>query len=223
MKFFYSFLCVIILIGNLNAQDIQEHSSFNEIGYEYGIFSSLNPESKPGLNGEIMKLKYAHFFGQIWGVQSGLNLINNLEGSNIIYTIPLYLTYRSPIDNSIEIRDDAETIGGFLFGLILAILPTQSEFFFGMNTGYIKPGNGVYFTDPSGEVYSYYDSEQRFFSTVDLGMSLKYRIGRVGISLNPAVSYLISSNFKYYSNNSDVDGYSPRVFMNGTVGLSYNF
>lgn len=219
MRIVFSF-CLLFIVSLSNAQE--QHRYFNEISYDYGIFSSLNPREKPGLNGEIMKLNYTHFYNQKFGFQTGINVINYLEGSDIVYTLPLYFKYRSPINNNTYINLDGDTFGEVIFNLIIGLLPRQSEFYAGFNLGYLEPNNSIVISNTYGEIYSYFDSEQRFFFTIDLGLSLKYRIRRIGISINPTLSYLLSKNFKYYSEDF-ADGYSPKLFMNGTVGISYNF
>lgn len=221
MKIVYTSI-LLFIVSFANAQERNRHLYFNEIAYDYGIFSSLNPREKPGMDGEIMKLNYTHFFGQRFGYQTGINIINSLEGSDIVYTVPLYFKYRSPIHRDHYLNIDGETFGEVIFNMIFSLLPRQSEFFAGVNIGYLAPDKNNAAFNNYGDFYPYYDSEQRFFSTIDLGMGLKYRIKRIGISIKPTLSYLVSENFKYYSNDNS-DGYSPKVFMNGTIGISYNF
>lgn len=218
-------ISVLFVSSKLFSQEISDHKFYNDISYDYGFFNSLNPGDKEGINGEVMNLRLSHFYNQNCGFRSGINFINGVEGTNKFLTIPVQFVYRSPINRSLVINTNAETIGGVLFDIILGIMPRQTEFFIGANLGYIDPDNNLGQTSIFGGpwITQGYQTEQRFYSSIDAGLTLKYKIRRFGIGFSPTLKYLVTRNFKYYSEDGINDGYTPNWFLSGTIGISYQF
>ncbi|MDA3953051.1 MAG: hypothetical protein PF485_05360 [Bacteroidales bacterium] len=189
-----------------------------EISIDYGIFNSLNSSIHENLTGNKLSFQVAIFSLSDFGFRTGISSFTNLEGSDKFYTIPLCITYRTGIYRR-------SNVVGSLTDLILVFMPMQAEFNFGTNIGYIEPDNNLGLSSINGGpwIQRGYQAEQRFVSTIDLGLRFNYKIKRISIVLSPIESYILSQNFKYYSEDEFDNGYTPQWFLSFTFGVSYQF
>ena len=219
---------VLIVVVTIFSSSILAQNSFNDnfshdVSINYGIFPSLasNPE-QPSLVGSIVNVDYAYFFQNGIGYRTGLNFINNLEGVNNAFLLPVLFSYRSKTKREFVIGPDFDSFSDFLFQVILGLIPKQAEYNIGINVGFINPNNNV-----GGPINPDYNNEffikNRFVTSIDAGLRLTYRIRRVGIVLSPSVGYFLTNNFEYYSDSGLNNGYTPDWFMKITFGLSYRF
>ena len=225
-KFIYlTIACIIIASFKSIAQQEEEKTYYNDFSVEYGLFASLNSKEFENLVGNKLNIKYSHFFYNDFGYRTGISYINNFEGSDQFYSVPIQLVYRTPIDKSFWIGGSVESIEELIFKIILGLVPRQTDFHGGMTVGYIKPDNSIgYLVLNDGSlVQEGFQVNRRFFSTFDLGMRLNYKIKRVGVIIAPNINYVLSKNFKYYSGMGNNDGYTPQWFLSITLGLNYRF
>ncbi|MCD4833071.1 MAG: hypothetical protein K8R31_04685 [Bacteroidales bacterium] len=207
------------------AQQNDEKLFFHDISIDYGLFASLNSDAHQNLVGNKISIQTAYFYTSHFGIRSGISFINDLESTNKFYSVPIQFIYRTPVDKSFFIGGTIDSIEDLIFKIILGLIPRQTDFHFGANLGYIEPDNNLGLSSINGGpfVQRGFQTEQRFVATVDLGLRLHYKIRRFGIVAAPNVSYLVSENFKYYSDIGVDYGYEPKWFMNISIGLAYQF
>lgn len=209
------------------AQDEEERDKFNyDVSLNYGIFPSLtSDENKPELFGNLISAEYAYFFHNRIGFRTGLSSITNLEGTNGFYSVPLMFAYRSKVQRDFFIGGNINSFGDLIFQLILGLIPKHAEYNIGLNMGYINPDNNLGLVSYNGGPYfkEGFLTQNRFYTSADAGLRLTYRIYRFGIVLSPSVSYVLTNNFEFYSEQGSSNGYSPDWFLRMTIGLSYRF
>jgi hypothetical protein len=221
----------IILMGTIVsysiAQDEEERDKFNyDISLNYGIFPSLtSDENNPELFGNIISAEYAYFFHNRIGFRTGFSSITNLEGTDGFYSVPLMFAFRSKVQRDFFIGGDINSFGDLIFQLILGLIPKHAEYNIGINLGYINPDNNLGLVSYNGGPFfkEGFLTQNRFYSSADAGLRLTYRIYRFGIVLSPSLSYVLTNNFEFYSEQGSNNGYSPDWFINMTIGLSYRF
>ena len=159
------------------------------------------------------------------GIRSGISFINDLESTNKFYSVPIQVVYRTPVDKSFFIGGTIDSVEDLILKLILGLIPRQTDFHCGVNVGYIKPDNNLGWSSINGGPLAQrgFQTEQRFVTTLDMGLRLHYKIKRFGIVAAPYVSYLLTENFQYYSDTGFDNGYKPKWFMNISIGLAYQF
>lgn len=207
------------------AQQNEEKFFFHDVSIDYGLFASLNSNKHENLAGNKLNFQTTYYFVNDMGIRTGISFINNLEGSDKFYSVPVQFVYRIPIDKSFIIGGRIESIGDLIFKIIIGLIPRQTDFHCGVNIGYIEPDNGLALTSINGGpwIQQGYQVEQRFLTTLDLGLRLQYKIKRFGIIAAPNVNYILTQNFQYYSDTGVDHGYTPQWFMSITVGLAYQF
>lgn len=209
------------------AQDEEERDKFNyDVSLNYGIFPSLtSDENKPELFGNLISAEYAYFFHNRIGFRTGLSSITNLEGTNGFYSVPLMFAYRSKVQRDFFIGGDINSFGDLIFQLILGLIPKHAEYNIGLNMGYINPDNNLGLVSYNEGPYfkEGFLTQNRFYTSADAGLRLTYRIYRFGVVLSPSVSYVLTNNFEFYSEQGSNNGYSPDWFLRMTIGLSYRF
>lgn len=207
------------------AQQKDESFFFYDISFDYGLFASLNSDEHQNLVGNRTSLQMAWFYSSYIGIRSGISFINNLESTNKFYQVPVQFVYRTPIDKSFFIGGTVHSIEELIFKILIGFIPRQTDFHVGVNLGYIEPDNNLGLSSINGGPYVQrgYLTEQRFVTTLDAGLRLNYKIKRFGIVAAPYVSYLVTDNFKYYSDTGLDSGYEPKWFMNISIGLVYQF
>lgn len=209
------------------AQTAENNDHFSyDISINYGLFPALIGDyDQPNLVGNIVSADYAYFFHNRMGFRTGLASVFDLEGTQGFYSVPILFSYRSKVQKEFYIGGNVDSFGDLLFQIILALLPKHTEYNIGINIGYINPENyndlmididGLYYTEG-------YRAMSSMLVSADAGLRLTYRIYRFGIVLSPSVSYLITDNFKYYSEYGQDKKFSPDWFMKLTFGLSYRF
>ncbi|HAF31014.1 MAG TPA: hypothetical protein DCG75_18405 [Bacteroidales bacterium] len=216
---------VMLFATSSFSQQVQENKFFNDISVDYGIFASLNSDKYENLVGNKLSFQTSWFFINDFGIKTGVSFTRNLEGSNMLYSVPLQLVYRTPVYKSSEIYIDAMSLTDLVFQFIIGLMPKQYEISIGTNLGYIEPNNNISLVSINNGFWleEGYSAEQRFVSTIDLGVKGKYKIGRFGVAISPALSYLLTKNFKYYSEVNPYKEYYPTMFLSFTFGLSYEF
>lgn len=224
MKIIITSILMLSAISSFS-QHVQENKFFNNISVDYGIFASLNSDRYENLAGNRLNFQASYYFVNNFGINTGVSFISNIEGSNKFYSIPIQLVYRTPVYKSSEIYIDAVSLTDLIFQLIIGLMPKQYEINFGTNLGYIEPNNNISLVSINNGPWlkEGYSAEQRFVSTIDLGVKGKYKIGRFGVTFSPVVSYLLTRNFKYYSEVNPYNQYYPTMFLSFTFGLSYEF
>ena len=207
------------------AQQNDEKFFFHDVSIDYGLFASLNSNKHENLAGNKLNFQTTYYFVNDMGIRTGISFINNLEGTNKFYEVPIQFVYRTPIDKSFFIGGRIESIEDLVFKVIIGLIPRQTDFHCGINIGYIKPDNGLGWSSINGGslIQQGFQTEQRFVTTLDIGLRLHYKIKRFGIVMAPNVSYMLTGNFQYYSDTSLDHGYKPKWFMNATIGLAYQF
>ncbi|MFC2096429.1 hypothetical protein ACFLQ3_01865 [Bacteroidota bacterium] len=219
------FIYFLILATFSFAQNDYTETYFHDVSVDYGLFASLNSDAHQNLVGNKISFQSAYFYSNKFGIRSGISFIKNLEGTNKFYEVPIQFVYRTPIDKSFFIGGTVDSIEDLILKIILGLVPRQADFHIGSNLGYIEPDNNLGLSSINGGpfVQRGFQTEQRFVTTVDLGMRLHYKIRRFGIVAAPNVSYLVTENFKYYSDTGSDHGYKPKWFMNISIGLVYQF
>ncbi len=217
-------LLLIALFVNSYAQEKNQQMFFHEIGFDYGIMASLNSAEHENYLGNKYTLHTTNYYLENFGFRTGISYINDLEGTSKFFEVPLHFVYRTKVNRDFYIGGTVETIEELLFKLVLGLMPRQGEFYGGINLGYIEPGNYMRLA-PNGVdwIKEGFHTERRFVTTLDAGLRLNYKIWRFNIIGVPYVSYLLTENFKYYSESGFDQGYKPKWFMNATVGLSFQF
>jgi hypothetical protein len=229
MRFSKIGLFVIILISYFPAftQDYDGSDSFShDISINYGLFPALISENyQSELSGTTISLDYACFFYNKMGIRTGLTSITNFEGTKGFYKVPIAFSYRTKAQRDYFISSDADSFGELIFDIILGLMPKHAEYIIGINLGYIEPDNNLGMVSYNGAPFynEGYLTQYRFFASADAGLRLTYRIYRFGIVFSPLVSYVLTNNFEFYSEQSSTNGFSPNWFMNMTIGLSYRF
>lgn len=216
---------LFVISSSCFAQQNDENYFFHDISIGYGLFASLNSDAHQNLVGNKLSLQTAYFYTSHLGFRSGISFINDLEPTNKFYELPIQFVYRTPVDKSFFIGGTVNSIGDLIFKILIGFLPRQTDFHIGINLGYIEPDNNLGLSSINGGpfVQRGFVTEQRFVATLDAGLRLQYKIKRFGIVGAPYVSYLLTQNFKYYSDTGYDLGYRPKWFMNISVGLSYQF
>lgn len=221
------FIITILLFFSVSsiAQQNEEKFFFHDISFEYGLFASLNSSRYENLVGWKYSLQTSYYFFNDMGFRTGVSLVNDLEGTNKFYSVPIQFVYRTSIDKSFMIGGSVDSFEELLFKIFLGLIPRQADYHCGINVGYIEPDNNLGLSSINGGewVQEGYQTEQRFLTTLDLGLRLQYKIKRVGIIVAPSVNYVLSKNFKYYSETGYNNGYTPQWFLSMTMGLSYQF
>lgn len=222
-------LFVILLISYFPAftQDYDGSDSFShDISINYGLFPALiSKDYQSELSGTTISLDYAYFFHNKMGFRTGFASITNFEGTKGFYKIPLAFSYRTKAQRDYFISSDAGSFGELFFDIILGLMPKHAEYIIGINLGYIEPDNNMGMVSYNGAPFynEEYLTQHRFFASADAGLRLTYRIYRFGIVFSPSVSYVLTNNFEFSSEQSSTNGFSPNWFMNMTIGLSYRF
>lgn len=218
-------LLIILLVITFSsfAQQDEEKFFFHDISFDYGLFASLNGYEHENLVGNKLNFQTTFYFFNDMGIRTGISYINDMEGTDKFYSVPVQFVYRTPVDKSFMIGGSVKSIEDLLFKIILGLIPRQADFHCGFNMGYIKPGNVVSYHNGVPWEQEHYKLEKRFLTTLDLGLRLQYKIKRFGIVMAPCVSYMLTQNFKYYSETGFDQGYTPKWFMSITVGLAYQF
>lgn len=221
------FIIAILFAFSLSsiAQQNDEEFFFHDISFDYGLFASLNSNEHENLVGNKLSLQTTYYFFNDIGIRSGISFVNDLEGSNKFYSVPIQLVYRTPIDKSFMIGGSVESIEELIFKIFIGLIPRQADFHCGVNIGYIEPDNGLGLSSINGGpwVKRGYQVEQRFLTTLDLGFRLHYKIKRFGIMAAPNVNYILTENFQYYSDDGIDNAYNPKWFLSIAFGVSYQF
>ncbi len=220
------FLIYFLLFTSVSiAQNDYSETYFHDISFDYGLFASLNSDEHQNLVGNKYSLQTAHFYTDKLGIRTGISFINDLEGTKKFYEIPIQFVYRTPVDKSFYIGGTVHSIEDLIFKIILGLIPRQTDLHIGTNLGYIEPDNYLGLSSINGGsfVQRGFLTEQRFVATADLGLRLNYKIKRFAIVAAPYVSYLITENFRYYSEAGLDHGYKSKWFMNISIGLAYQF
>ena len=221
------FLVILFVISSFNllSQDMKEPYFFHDISFDYGLFASLNSDVHENYVGEKYSFLTTYYYASKFGIRSGLTYINGLEGTSKFYEIPIHFVYRTPVNKGFYIGGTIDSIDELIFKLILGLIPRQGDFYAGINLGYIEPDNYLGLSSINGIdwVKEGFQTEQRFITTLDAGVRLKYKIWRFSIIGVPYVSYVLTENFKYYSETGLDNGYKPKWFMNVSIGLSFEF
>ena len=223
MKNFIIGFLLFVTFSSFAQQD--EELFFHDISFNHGLFASLNSGRYENLLGWKYSLQTSYYLFNDMGFRTGVSLVNDLEGTSKFYSVPIQLVYRTPIDKSFMIGGRVESIEELLFKIILGLIPRQADYHCGINIGYIEPDNSLGLSSVNGGSWTQqgYQTEQRFLATLDIGLRLQYKIKRIGIIVAPAVSYVLSENFKYYSETGYNNGYTPQWFLTMTMGLAYQF
>jgi hypothetical protein len=221
---------IFLLFGYVNASaqsDLLDYYT-RDISVDWGIASSIgsNP-NQPTLFGNTLNVSVSHYFYKKVGYRVGANYLKNFEGTDAFYSMPIYMTYRTRIGREEYFEIDAESFSELVFQFIVWLLPKNLELFAGGNVGVIKPGVGVSNNTQWNSVpYNPgFMVKDEFYSAVEGGFRMNYRIWRFAVALSPTVSYSFTKNFTFESedNLSSFTGYSPRWFVRATVGLSFAF
>ena len=148
-----------------------------------------------------------------------------MEGCNKFYSVPIQFVYRTAVDKSFMISDDAESIEDLIFSIIIGLIPRQADFHCGFNLGYIEPDNNLGLTSINNGpwIEQGYKAEQRFLTTLDLGFRFLFKIKRFGIVLAPNVNYNLTENFQYFSSDGIDNAYTAKWFLSLSAGLSFQF
>ncbi|MEA3317037.1 MAG: hypothetical protein U9R54_03690 [Bacteroidota bacterium] len=211
---------------SLFAQENDDDFFFHDISFDYGIFASLNSSEHENLLGSKYAFQTTYYFINNTGLRSGIAFVNDIEGSDKFFSVPLQFVYRTPVDRTYRISNNIGSLEEFFFKAILGLMPRQAEFYGGINIGHIKADNSISYTSINGGPLfeEGYELKQEFFTSVNAGMRFLYKIRQLGIFLAPSVNYTLTNNFKYYSDiPENNDNYIPKWFFSGTFGLSYQF
>jgi hypothetical protein len=214
-----NWIVILVLFSFSSYAQLNKGTTYSkEISIEYGIFASSNGSEHENLTGSQINLQTAFFYRNNIGFRTGVSSIKGLEGSSKFYSIPIYFSYR--IEN-----DWSYMSVGSLSDLILILLPRNMEFDFGTSIGYIEPYDDLKLGSTNGGPWTLkgYQVDQRFVSTLDLGMRLNYNINRFSFVISPKVNYMLSQNFKYYSEDGIDHNYTPKWFFSMGFGVAYQF
>lgn len=216
---------LILVVCTSFAQQNDDNHFFHDISFDYGLFASLNSDAHENFVGYKYSFQTAYFYTSHLGLRSGISFINDLESTNKFYQVPVQFVYRTPIDKSFFIGGTVHSIEELIFKILVGFIPRQTDFHVGVNLGYIEPNNKPGLSSINGGAYirQGYLTEQRFVTTLNAGLRLNYKIKRFAIVAAPYVSYLVTENFKYYSDTGLDSGYKPKWFMNISIGLAYQF
>lgn len=223
MKSFFTVLLTFLGIS-LYSQENNQHKYFHEIGFDSGLFASLNSVEYENYVGTKYTLQTSYYYLQNFGFRTGLSYINDLEGTKKFYQLPIHFLYRTKVNRSFYIGGSVDSIEELIFKLILGLLPSQGEFYGGINLGYVEPDNSLSLSSNGTDwIKQGFQTERRFVTSMDLGLKLNYKIWRFNLSAVPYVSYLLTENFKFYSESLNNNDYKPKWFMNIAIGLSFQF
>jgi hypothetical protein len=226
-----SFLIAVLFVFfsfNASAQsDLLDYYT-RDISVDWGIAPSFgSTPHQPSQFGYTLNVSTSHSFYKKMGYRVGVNYIKDFEGTDALISAPIYLNYRTRVGRDEYLVIDAESFSELLFQVIVWLLPKNLELFAGGNVGVIRPGVGVS-NNYQWETVPYNQGfvlSKEFYSAIEGGFRMNYRIWRFAVSLSPTVSYSLTKNFTFESENnlSSFTGYSPRWFVRATVGLSFAF
>lgn len=184
-----------------------------EVTMDIGLYIPFqNPYN---IEASVYSLQGAYFFSNYerFGIRSGISYYKGFEGSEYYIGIPLFASYRIELNSSIY--PVGYSFGEIFRNFLINIIPKNIEFGVGPNLGYIQPDN---YRQPMS-----YFIDKRFALSIDANMRMTFRIWRLGLALNPTISYLTTKNFKLiYPENKKLLS-QPSFFFKGTVGLSFLF
>jgi hypothetical protein len=222
-------LNVILVLGSFTmfAQEKFENRFFRDITIDFGIYPSLTSGNiYPEQFGSILSISSAHYLMPKTGYRIGLTVLSDMEGSHTVYSVPIYFTYRTSTRRTLDISSSTGSINDLLTQLFMSIFPKNAEFNIGTNLGITSP-DGIYsYIIIDGTPYAnYFDLTNRFVASIDGGFRLNYKIWRFAVCLSPAISYLVTQNYKFTSTilNDPSNGYKPDWYFRGTVGVSFSF
>lgn len=217
----------LLVSSNSEAQKNFDNYYFRDISLDFGIYPSLSgSRTVPILSGQILSLKTSHYFSKRFGYRLGITSVSDMEGASSLYSVPIYLTIRSTTHRNLAISSHTKNFSNLLLQLFMSIFPRNVEVNLGPNLGVATPDGGQGYIIRNGHEYLYqFEIDNRFYATADASLRLNYKIWRFGIVLSPTVSYLLTDNWAFRSElpNDENNGFKPRWFLKGTIGLSFAF
>lgn len=216
-------------ITPLFAQDDEVFFTKN-LSANWGIYVTTVNKSgiSHSMQGTLYSVEYAKFHKERVGYRSGINLVRYLNGSDYLMSVPFYITYRTSNESGSFDDTALESADSFLGQLLFMVLPKNYEFFGGCNLGYVdcaEPEIKSTQISKSLSYQNYFSADRHFLASLDAGLRMKYRIGRMGIVFAPSISYLASGNYQFTTTdpNDASNGVRPHIFFRVTGGLAYNF
>ena len=198
---------------------------FHDVSLDVGVYPFINKTFQPSLIGNIISVQNVNYLNEKVGFRTGFSLINDLEGSNALYSIPIYFAYRTSTQNAF-VLGTVSSIQELIMGIIMGLFPRNYEFNIGANIGYIdKDKSKSYILIDNNKYLNSYVVESPFWSTIDGGMRLNYKIWRFGIVISPGLSYSLTRNFRFESSlpNHNQNGLKPSMYFRITGGISFRF
>jgi hypothetical protein len=213
----------ISISSGLKGQKQEEKYYFHDVSIDFGIYPSLYKGNEhPNLFGNVISFQTVHYLSNKSGYRTGFSIIQNMEGADKQYSIPIYFCYRSAMSRSMTVGS-FNSINDLIILLLSGLIPKNIEFDIGSNFGYITPDNqNIY--DGKNLEYNFV-LNNKFLCSLDAGFRIKYKIWRFGIVLSPTLSYLLTNNYNFISDDKmDKNyGFKPKWFLRATAGISFSF
>jgi hypothetical protein len=211
--------------GFLYANDKDDITYFHDVSIDIGVYPFINKLDQPDLFGNVTSIQNVNYLTEHAGFRTGFSVINNLEGSNGLYSVPIYFAYRTSTQREFTLGN-VTSPGELIFGIILGLLPRNYEFNIGLNTGYIaKDESKSYLLIGNKKYLNSYTVDNCFYSSIDGGIRLNYKIWHFGLVFAPGLSYMMTRNFTFESTlpNDNNKGLRPSLYFKFTGGLSFRF
>ncbi len=219
----------LALFMPLLAQDDEVFFTKN-LSANWGIYVTTVNKSgiSHSMQGTLYSVEYAKFHKERVGYRTGVNVVRYLYGNDYLISMPFYITYRTSTESRRFNNSALESADNFFGQLLFVVLPKNFEFFGGCNLGYVdcaEPEIKSTQISKSLSYQNYFSADRHFLASLDAGLRMKYRIGRMGIVFAPSISYLASGNYKFTTTdpNDASNGVRPHIFFRITGGLAYNF
>lgn len=214
--------CFVTLNAQTNNDETLNKRFYKDIGISQSILFVGD--------GSITNLHGAYYFTPKLGVRSGISYSNNIiDNCKSYIKIPILFSLRSETirnddpDFTIGDEDNLSDIILNAIGNILFMIPTRYEINIGPTIGYISSDSKLT-AEEKRQVDDYFVNVNPMI-TLDANAKMTLALYRIGIDFSFGVSYLVTPNLKYYSNNiySDKDGKTLRWIGNFSIGAHYRF
>lgn len=214
--------CITNFLFSANNDD---KNYFHDVSFDLGVYPYINKVYQPNLTGSVISFQNVNYLSDKIGFRTGISIINDLEGSDRLYSVPIYFAYRTSTQRKFAIGP-VSSIQELIIGVILGLIPRNCEFNIGTNIGFIDKDNTKGFLMIDNKAFSNsYIVKNSFWSSIDGGVRLKYNIWRFGLVLSPGLSYSLTRNFIFDSDlpNDENNGLRPAMFFRFTGGISFRF
>ena len=213
------FILFSLIALSLHAQiynDISDNKKYYyDIGFTYSTLIFHGDASMIGLQG-------GYYLTPNLGLRTGLSYTRDLtDDCDWLIKVPALFSFRTEtVESMAPTLDDCETFGEILFSTLVAILPKRFELNAGPSFGYMDTYRK--FAEEEKIKSDNYFINVKPMVTLDANAKMTIPIGRVGFDFSLGVSYFLTRNIKYYSQDN-LDNKISRWMGNLSVGAHYRF